>query len=282
MTKIISWNVNSINARIESLSELLKNENPDVLLLQEIKCLENTFPFEYLLELGYNSAICGQKTYNGVAILSKYPLEDVITSFTSEESTQEHLNKHDRQKEARYIEAVVSLKDGTAIRVASIYAPNGQANGKEALDKSLKPTESERFLYKMAFYNDMYNHFKETIKNKEICIFGGDYNIAPTDLDVYSIKNWQGKVCFLPEEKQKFKSLLDLGLTNCHRFLKPNDQLYTWYDYRMQMFQKQKGLTIDHTLISNEGITKLKQFEVLNKYRAMPKPSDHVPILIQI
>lgn len=269
MFKIITWNVNSVRTRIEQLKHLLENEKPSVLLLQEIKCETGSFPLQELEECGYNFAIFGQKSYNGVAILSKEPIEDVktgIPEFTC--------------PEARYIEAITYHK-GKVVKVASVYVPNGNPNGEEAKN-NIKAILSKRFQYKLDFLNSLKSHLKHEISKHEHFIIGGDINIAPTNLDVYSVKNWEGKVCFLPEEKAKFQSILNLGYADAMRVLAKDMQIFSWYDYRTKGFDTGKGLRIDHLLTSPLSTDCLKNYKVLEYYRGLEKPSDHVPMQITL
>lgn len=280
MFKIINWNVNSAKARLDHLKLMISNENPDVILLQEIKSTNETFPIMEFEELGYNCAINGQKSYNGVAIISKHPIEDVIMKFSDSSNTLEHDASYGIERnEARYAECVISYNN-KAVRVASIYVPNGSANGEEAKLGNLSLTETERFKYKMAFLSDLKNHMHGCLKYDEIAVFAGDYNVAPSDLDVYSVKNWTGQVCFLPEEKSKFREILETGYCDAMRDLHPSDQLFTWYDYRRGMFAYGKGIRIDHFLCSPQAIKVVQTTTVLNYYRGLEKPSDHVPIEI--
>jgi exodeoxyribonuclease-3 len=255
--------------RLDQLILLLRNEKPNVVLLQEIKCEEHTFPFAELEEEGYNIAIFGQKSYNGVAILSKEPLEEVKKGFS-------HFETH----ESRYIECITYFK-GTALKVASVYIPNGNPNGEEA-KQNVKAIHSKRFEYKLDFIKAFRETLREELKNNEHFIVGGDINVAPADIDVYSVKNWEGKVCFLPEEKAEFRAILNLGYSDAIRSLAPNTQMFSWYDYRTKGFDTGKGLRIDHLLTSPKSTDALHGFKVLDYYRGLPKASDHVPMQIEL
>lgn len=265
MCKIICWNVNSINARLEHLGLLIKTENPDILLLQEIKCEEVNFPKIFFQDFGYNVAIFGQKSYNGVAVLSKNQIEDIKKGFNG-------LN------EARYIEAITYFNN-KALKVASIYVPNGNPNGIEA-KQNINPQEGERFRIKLNFLEDLYNKLKDDLKNNDHFILGGDINVAPEDIDVYSVKNWQGKICFLPQEKQRFKAILNLGYADAIRTLAKEAQVFSWYDYKTRGFETGRGLRIDHFLTNPITTDILKSYKMLDYYRGLSKPSDHVPIQI--
>jgi exodeoxyribonuclease-3 len=248
---------------------LLQNEAPSVLLLQETKCENFQFPLTEVQDLGYNVAIFGQKSYNGVAILSKEPIEDITLGLPKFEDS-----------EARYIEALTYFKS-KAIKVASVYVPNGNPNGEEAENK-VKPILSARFKYKLEFLSALKNRLQGQAKLAEHFVAGGDINVAPQDIDVYSVKNWEGKVCFLPEEKQKFASIINTGFSDAVRMLAGDSQVFSWYDYRTKGFETGKGLRIDHILTSPFSTDCLRHFKILNFYRGLQKPSDHVPIQIEM
>ena len=269
MFKIITWNVNSIRTRIEQLLILLQKESPEVVLLQEIKCENSQFPFEVIEELGYNIAVFGQKSYNGVAILSKSQIEDIKCGLPEF-----------KDEEARYIEAVTYL-NSHAIKVASVYVPNGSATGEEAKN-NVKAHKSSRFQYKLDFLDALKEHLKKEVALGEHFVVGGDINIAPENIDVYDVKRWEGKVCFLPEEKAKFKSILNLGYSDAIRVLAKNMQIFSWYDYRTKGFDTGKGLRIDHIITSPITTDSLINFGVLEFYRGLERPSDHVPMLIEL
>lgn len=265
--KIVSWNVNSVNARLENLLFYLKEHKPDVLLLQELKCEEGKFPLEQIEDLGYNVAIKGQKTYNGVAILSKYPLEDIakeLPLFDLEESDEE----------ARYVEAVIPVNE-QSIRVASIYVPNGGAK----LEDGQKPNETDRFKYKMKFFDRLHKHFENNLKFNEIAVFGGDYNVGHFDIDVYDPKNLDGTVCFHQDERAKFNALLNLGYSDSFRIKKPGAQQFSWWDYRGASFKYNKGMRIDYLLTSPLATDKIKDVQIDDFMYEREKPSDHVPVL---
>lgn len=252
---ITSWNVNSIKARIHHVCQYLNEAAPDILLLQELKCQKETFPSILLEELGYQCAIHGQKTYNGVAIISKYPLEDIITSLPGD--SEDH--------EARYIEAVISLEN-KILRVASVYVPNGQA------------PESPKFTYKLKYFDRLYHHFSRLYSYEELLVIGGDFNVAPTPMDVYHPATLEGTVCFHPEERKRWRKLTHPGLIDAYRTLYPHQQAFSWWDYRANGFAHGKGMRIDHLLLSPEAADHLVDCQILDTYRALPQPSDHAPV----
>ncbi|MCE3233656.1 MAG: exodeoxyribonuclease Xth [Rickettsiaceae bacterium] len=256
MVKIASWNVNSIKSRIEHLIEYLRSDDaPDILLLQELKCQTEAFPYMEIEDAGYNVAVHGQKTYNGVAILSKFPIDDVIRELPGEE-TDDH---------ARYIEAVISLKD-KAIRVASIYVPNGQT------------PDSDKFQYKLRFFDRLYNHAEQLLKLDEAIILGGDYNVAPAPIDVFDALRLDGTTCYHPAERKKFRALTSLGLTDAYRACNDNKQQFSWWDYRAGAWQHNHGMRIDHLLLSPEAADMLESSDVFMPLRAKEKASDHTPV----
>ena len=269
--KIGTWNVNSIKARIENLLFWLKESNPDIVLLQELKCLEENFPFAPIEDLGYNIAVKGQKTYNGVAILSKFPIEDIVKELPS-------YNIDENDDQARYIEAVISVKN-SAIRVASIYVPNG--NSTSETGKAVNQTE--KFIYKMRFYDRLYKHFQNIAGYNEIAVFGGDYNAALQDIDVYDPVSLKDTICFHIDEKRKLRSLLNLGYIDSFRQSNPQNQSFTWWDYRGNAKQYNKGMRIDYLLISPLAADKLIKSEIEEKMvMERPKHSDHCPVTVYL
>jgi exodeoxyribonuclease-3 len=255
--KIASWNINSVRARLDNLTTWLRETDPDVVLLQETKCVEEQFPREPLEDLGYTVAMSGQKSYNGVAILSKVGIEDVVTTLPGDEG----------DLEARYIEAVV----GGNVRVVSVYVPNGQDVG------------AEKYFYKLRFFERLSQYLKHLLSYEETLVVGGDYNVAPTDYDVYDPELFQNRLLVSPEERAGFRSLLNLGLVDAVRMLHPEGQtdntaLYTWWDYRQGSFAKNNGFRIDHLLLSPQAVDKLFSVGVDRFIREQEKPSDHAPI----
>ena len=266
--KIATFNVNSIKARLPRFLEWLKDSSPDIVLLQEIKCVEENFPFEVLLDAGYNAAVSGQKTYNGVAILSKFKIEDV--------SKELPILNGEIDEQARYIEGVISVED-TAIRVSSIYVPNG--GGELAEDEDLR--DSKKFLYKMEFFNRLKSHFSSLLAFDEIQVFGGDYNVGMEEIDVYSPKSLEGTVCFHQEERQKFRTLLNLGFADSYRAHNQDSQAFTWWDYRGGSWQQNKGMRIDYLLTSPKASDKIFEATIEDKgVRDQEKASDHCPAIV--
>lgn len=260
MLKIVTWNVNSIKSRLQHTKDYLASPSaPDILLLQELKCETAAFPQEIGDELGYNMAIHGQKTYNGVAVLSKHPIDEVITTLPGEEE----------DTQARYIETVISYKE-QALRVASVYVPNGA-----------DPT-ADKFAYKMRFFDRLHRHIDQLLRYEEMLAIGGDYNVAPEAIDVYDPKTLSGNICFHPDEHQKWRSLTHLGLTDAYRAAHPGQQGFTWWDYRGGGFDHNKGLRIDHILLSPEAADKVSASGIDTEERGKEKPSDHAPLWCEL
>ncbi len=268
--KIASFNVNSVKARLPSLLSWLKNSNPDIVCLQELKCLEKDFPFEALFDAGYNAAVSGQKTYNGVAILSKFKMEDVAKELPMLDDSID--------EQARYIEAVIPIH-GTAIRVSSIYVPNG---GGEILPNQ-NLTNTEKFRYKLKFFDRLNAHLKQLATYDEIQVFGGDYNVAVEEIDVFDPKSFAGQVCFHESERQKFRSLLNLGLVDSYRAQNQESQAFSWWDYRGGSWQHNKGLRIDYLLTSPLASDKIIATTIEDKgVRDQEKASDHCPVCVEL
>lgn len=248
--KIVTWNVNSVRARLPQVELFLKEQQPDILLLQELKCEEHAFP-STLEDYGYNCALFGQKTYNGVAILSKYPIEDVQKGI---------LNFDDPT--SRYIEAFTG-----GIRVASVYVPNGQE------------INSKAYEYKLKFLDALYEHIKNLLTLDEQFIIGGDFNIAPTDEDVYAPDLWREQVLCSTSERAAWRKITYLGLTDALIQFDGNQTKnpYTWWNYRIP-FVKDCGLRIDHLLLSPNATDSLKSSKVHKYMRGLERASDHAPV----
>jgi exodeoxyribonuclease-3 len=248
--KIASWNVNSVRARLPIMLDWLRAAKPDVVLLQEIKCEADAFPAMEIEELGYNLAIFGQKSYNGVAILAKLPIEDV----------QKGLPGDDTDPQARYIEATV----GT-VRVGSVYLPNGN------------PAPGEKFDYKLRWMDRLIAHARDLLALDEASVLGGDYNVCPTDDDVADPAARTKDALCRPESRAKFQTLLHLGIYDAFRLLHPNAHRYTYWDYG-RAFAADNGLRIDHLMLSPQAVDRLKVCEIDKGPRGQPKASDHTPI----
>jgi len=257
--KIATWNVNSIKARLEPALAWLKQANPDVVALQEIKTVDENFPRDAFEALGYNCAVHGQKSYNGVALLSKRPMEDVTPRLHGDEA-DDH---------ARYLEAVVSGDKGI-VRLATIYAPNGN------------PWPGPKFDYKLAWLERLRLRAKTLLRNEEPVVLMGDYNIIPEDKDAAKPKNWLKDALFQPESKAALRRIENLGYTDAFRALHPEGGHYTFWDY-FGSWERNNGIRIDHLLLSPRALDRLKNVGIDKAVRgASEKPSDHVPAWIEL
>ena len=255
---IATWNVNSVRQRLEHLLSYLKEVEPDVLCLQELKCMDDAFPRLEVESAGYNVAVHGQKTFNGVAILSKRPIE-VTTGLPGDAE----------DAQARYIEATVP--DGNrVIRVASIYLPNGN------------PVGTEKYTYKLAWMDRLIAHTRDLLRLEESLVLAGDYNVIPAPQDCHDPAAWANDALFLPQTREKFRTLLNLGLTDALRAVRDDAGLYTFWDYQAGAWQRNNGIRIDHLLLSPQATDRLKSVEIDKDMRAREKPSDHVPIRIEL
>jgi len=249
--KIATWNVNSIRARVPIVTDWLDKAKPDVLLLQETKCLPEKFPSESFEERGYHIALIGEPSLNGVAILSKSPPEDVITRLPGDVA----------DNEARYIEATVN-----GVRVASVYVPNGTE------------VDSDRFTFKLAFFDRLRAHAEQLMKDYRPLVIGGDYNVAPTPNDVYDAKELEGTICYHPLEREKWRTLIHIGLYDAYRAVAPDKITFSWWHYQARGFQLGNGLRIDHLLLSPEALDRLETVEIDDQPRREKSPSDHTPV----
>lgn len=258
--KIATWNVNSIKARLENALSWLKQENPDIACLQELKCEDQAFPAAAFEELGYNVITHGQKSYNGVAILSKQKPEDVRRGLDGE----------DEDAQARYIEAVFQGKSG-AVRVASIYLPNGN------------PPGTEKFAYKLRWMDRLTAHAKALLALEEPVVLAGDYNVIPTRLDAKNPDAWAGDALFQPESRAKFRTLVNLGFTDAIRQVHGDAPgLFTFWDYQAGAWQRNNGIRIDHLLLSPQGADLLADARIEREVRTQERPSDHVPVVVDL
>jgi exodeoxyribonuclease-3 len=254
--RIATWNVNSIKQRIEHLLTFLREVAPDVVLLQETKCVDEAFPRLEIEAMGYNCAVHGQKTFNGVAILSKRPLDDV----------RQRLPGGDGDDHARYIEALVPAERGI-VRVASIYLPNGN------------PAGTDKYTYKLAWMDRLIAHARGLLALEEPLVLGGDYNVIPTPADVHDPKAWMGDALFLPQTREKFRELMGLGLVDALRACNGDREVYTFWDYQAGAWQKNNGIRIDHLILSPQAADRLRSCTVEKRMRSWEKPSDHVPVV---
>jgi exodeoxyribonuclease-3 len=251
--KIATWNVNSVRVRAQQTVRFATEYDIDVLLLQELKCSDSMFPCELFEDAGYNCAIFGQKSYNGVAILSRYLIEDIKVGsdvFVGDPSS-------------RYVEAFIN-----GFRIASVYVPNG---GHDTL--------SESYRYKLAFMNVLTHYISTEIRHGKF-IIGGDFNIARGDIDVYDPNLWKGRVCCTAPEREALQYLIDIGFIDIHRAMHENKAAYTWWDYRRGSVSRNHGLRIDYVLATHDVTT--KDSTVVVSERTVPRPSDHAPVVVEV
>ncbi len=248
MIQVATWNVNSVRARLPHLLDWLSKRCPDIVLLQETKVEDHLFPTEPLEDRGYNVSCFGQKSYNGVAVLSKFPVEEVIRGLPALEPSSE----------ARYLEVVTG-----GLRVASVYVPNGREVG------------HEKYHFKHLFFKALQERVRELLTYEEVFILGGDYNVAPADTDVYDPDKWHERILCSTDERRWFRSLLHLGLKDP---LAGTEGLFTWWDYRNQGFNRNAGLRIDHLLLSAEAGDILSAISVDQEERGRERASDHAPV----
>ncbi len=252
--KIASWNVNSIRARVEHVTTWLQARKPDVLLLQELKGTE--FPAGVFQQLGYESAAVTQKAYNGVAILSRYPIQTVSTTLTGDEA----------DSHARYLE--VTIED---IRIVNIYLPNGN------------PVGSDKFLYKLAWMDRLIQQMSLWRRQDVPALVGGDFNVIPEDIDCHKPSSWMHDALFQPEPRERYRALLTLGYTDAFRSLHPGEgQHFTFWDYFRQAFEHNRGIRIDHFLLSPALASRLERCEIDLEPRTWQKPSDHTPVIVEL
>ena len=257
--KLATWNVNSVKARLEAARDWLKEAEPDVVCLQEIKTTDEAFPQAWFEDLGYNCAVHGQKTYNGVAILSKRPLEDVTP----------RLPGGDGDDHARYIEAVVPGSSGT-VRIASIYAPNGN------------PVGTDKFRYKLAWLERLAAHAQDLLRLEDPVALMGDINVIPTPDDCYDPKAWEKDALFQPESRSALRRIEYLGYVDGFRACHSETHQYTFWDYQAGCWQKDRGIRIDHILLSPQAADRLRACGIDKHVRGREKPSDHVPVWCEL
>ncbi len=257
--RIATWNVNSIKQRIDSARTWLAERQPDIVCLQETKCVDDAFPRLEFEGLGYNVAIHGQKTFNGVAILSKFKFDEINNGLPG----------NDADDHARFIEAVISTANG-AIRVASIYLPNGN------------PPDTEKYPYKLGWMKRLSTFARQRLALEEPLILAGDYNVIPAEADARNPKAWVNDALFLPQTRAQFRSLINLGLTDALRATSDEAGLYTFWDYQAGAWQKNNGIRIDHLLLSPPAADRLKTAGIDRHVRSWEKPSDHVPVWIDL
>jgi exodeoxyribonuclease III len=252
--KIASWNVNSIRARLDHVTAWLKIQQPDVLLMQELKADE--FPALVFTALGYESVAVTQKAYNGVAIVSRLPMETIHTTLAGDEA----------DSHARYLEMTIA-----DIRIVNIYLPNGN------------PVASDKFAYKLAWMDRLIKKMSAWREEGLPVLVGGDFNVIPEDIDCHKPASWARDALFQPEPRARYRALLELGYTDAFRKLHPGEAgQFTYWDYFRQAFEHNRGIRIDHFLLSPKLADRLQSCEIDRGPRAEQKPSDHTPIIVEL
>jgi exodeoxyribonuclease-3 len=253
MYKIATWNVNSLRVRLPRVLTWLQDHQPDVLALQETKIPDADFPVEAINEAGYQVTYSGQRTYNGVAILSRHPATDIITDLLEFEDPQRRV-------------LAVLIDD---IRILNLYIPNGQIVG------------SEKYQYKLNWLHKLDLFLKQELQKHPKIIVLGDFNIAPDDRDVHDPKRWHGKIMCSEPERNAFQDMLKVGFKDCFRELNPAEISFSWWDYRTYGFSQNLGLRIDHVLASHALMSHCKKSYIDTALRKEERPSDHAPVVTE-
>lgn len=257
--RIATWNVNSVKAHLEGVLAWMKEESPDVVCLQEIKCEDHAFPALEFEALGYTCAVHGQKTYNGVALLSRHRMEDVVKGLPG----------GDGDDHARFIAATVF--GPLVVRVASLYLPNGN------------PAPGPKYDYKLAWMKRLQDFAAAAMANEEPLVLAGDYNVIPDAADARFPQNWTHDALFLPKTRAAFSELKAIGLTEAYRALHPlKTDAYSFWDYQGGSWQKNNGIRIDHHLLSPQAADHLVAADIHSRVRGWERPSDHVPVVITL
>jgi len=256
--KIISWNVNSVRARIKNILTYIKDSNPDILFLQEIKTQNENFPFETFKNIGYHSYVFGQKSYNGVAFLSKSKIEDINNNFIK-----------DKLKQSRIITGEISIKK-KKIKLINIYVPNGN------------PVDTDKYDYKKNWLTLFIKAIKNELSSNSNIIISGDFNVIPEEIDVYDASKYEKDALFKLEIRKKYRELLNLGFNDIYRYFNKSKEEYTFWDYFAGSWQKNYGMRIDHFLISKNLVENVQSININKKPRSKTKPSDHTPIELTI
>ena len=256
---VATWNVNSVRQRITHLLRWLEEAKPDIVCLQELKCEDASFPRLEIEAKGYHVETLGQKTWNGVAILSRTRPEDVTRGLAGDDS----------DTQARYLEAIITAGKGI-VRVASIYLPNGN------------PPDTDKYPYKLGFMERLRRRASELLRLEEPFVLAGDYNVIPEPIDARDPTVWLTDALYLPQTRSAFRRLLSLGLTDAFRACDQAPDRYSFWDYQDGAFQKNNGIRIDHLLLSPQAVDRLVSCRIDKQTRAWDKPSDHVPVVAEL
>lgn len=253
--KVAIWNVNSINQRLPLLLQWLDAHQPDAIMLQELKCMDEKFPRAEIEAAGYTCEVFGQKSWNGVAILSRHHMTDVMRGLPGDDSDEQ----------SRYIEATIN-----GVRLACLYLPNGN------------PVDTEKYPYKLRWMDRLAARAKELLTQEIPFVMGGDYNIIPAPRDCHDPIAWADDALFRLESRQKFRTLLNLGLTEAFRAVNDNAGEYTFWDYQAGAWPRNHGIRIDHFLLSPQAADRLKSCSIDREPRSWEKASDHVPVMLEL
>lgn len=260
MIKIATWNINGVKARLEQALVWLKEAAPDVVCLQEIKSVDEGFPAGAFEDAGYNVVVHGQKGFNGVAILSRLPLEDVSRRLPGDAADEQ----------ARYVEATVTPAGSPSIRIAALYLPNGN------------PIGTEKFSYKLAWMRRLEARARELLETEMAVVLAGDFNVIPENADAKRPSAWTDDALFQPESRAAWRRLSGIGYQDALRACHPEGGIYTFWDYQAGAWQKDHGIRIDHLLLSPQASDRLSAAGVDRHVRGWEKPSDHVPVWIEM
>jgi len=255
---ISSWNVNSVRARIENIKEYVKKFSPDIILVQEIKTPNETYPYDDIKSLKYENYVYGQKSYNGVAIISKKKLNNIQTDIFK-----------DKNKQSRIISAEIKHKEKNIILI-NIYTPNGN------------PVDTEKYTYKLYWLDSLIKKLKSLSKQNQNIVIGGDFNIIPSEEDVHNPKNYENDALFRLEIRKKLREMINIGFHDAYRHINDDKEGYTFWDYMRGAWQKNNGMRIDHFLVSSSLLNIIKDVKINKFPRGKEKPSDHTPIEIEL
>jgi len=269
--RIATWNINGVKARFDTLVRWLKKDQPDIVCLQEIKSIDAAFPRGEIEALGYHVETHGQKSFNGVALLSKKSPDEVMRGLPP----MGEVGAMDEQ--ARFIEAVYSTRTGV-VRIASLYLPNGNP---VMMEREGDPVISDKYHYKLDWMERLVHHAKDRLAWEEPFIMAGDYNVIPSAEDAANIDMWQEDALYLPPTRQKFRELLGLGFADAVK-LASDESLFSFWDYQAGAWQKNNGIRIDHILLSPEAVDRTHGILIQKELRGHEKPSDHVPVWLDI
>ncbi|MDB4845953.1 exodeoxyribonuclease III [Candidatus Pelagibacter sp.] len=255
---ITSWNVNSVRARLDNIKDYLNKFSPDIVMMQEIKTQDETFPYDDFSSLDYESHVFGQKSYNGVAIISKQKLENIRLDLIK-----------DKLKQSRIISAEFKHRKKN-IQIINIYTPNGN------------PVDTDKYTYKKEWLDNLIKQLKALSKKNANIILGGDFNIIPSAEDVYNVKSFENDALYRLEIRKKLREMINLGFHDAYRHVHNDKEGFTFWDYMRGAWQKNNGMRIDHFLVSNSLLNIVKNVNINKEPRGKEKPSDHTPIEIEL